>query len=243
MRAAQRGFGDLQQDVEKGQERAQSSLVLGSSRLGEDYGTNTGRVNEDFTSNLQQIMRNRQRGTEDYQTATGNLQRGYRDMGERQTQTAVNQGVVGGGALAMALARRTENQGREQGQLDVGNRRFMEDSSTQETGLRTSFARALQDAEQQRQRALQDMGTDYAYGSNDRAAQQARAGRELGFYGEDIGAQRFFQAGQSGWSPPGRGEPGGPRSNEFRDAKGPYLLVKRGNRRYKVRPNGREERV
>jgi hypothetical protein len=164
-------------------------------------------------------------------------------MGDRQTQTAVNQGVTGGGALAAALAARKENEGREQGDIVRSRDRFMEDSSQQELGLRTSLQRALEDAQRGYTQRTEDMGREYQYGQSDLATGQGRAGRELGFFGQDVGAQRFYQAAQSGWSPPGRGEPGGPRSNEFRDAKGPYLLIKRGNQRFKRRPDGREERA
>jgi hypothetical protein len=238
-RAAQRGYVDLQQDTDTGQQRDQSGLISTSGRLNEDYATSTGRLNEDFNTSLASLLRNRQRGQEDYTTATGDVKRNYQQLGDRQTQTAVNQGVTGGGALQAGADVRKENQGREQGRMDTSYQRSVQDSAFQEQGLRTSLQRALADAQQSFSRGTEDLGTQYQQGTDDRATALGRAGRELGFYGQDIGAQRFFQAGQSGWAPPGRGEPGGQPANEFRDAQGnPFRVVVQGNYRLRVRPDG-----
>lgn len=117
--------------------------------------------------------------------------------------------------------------------------RAMEDSSTQETGLRTSLARGLQDQERNTRYRTEDLGTDYQYGSDDRATAQGRAGRELGIFGQDVGAQRFFQATQAGFSPPGRGEPGGQAANEFGSGASARRLITRGNTVYIYGPNGK----
>jgi hypothetical protein len=238
-RAAERGYTDLQQDTERDQNRAQSGLITGSGRLNEDYARSTGRLNEDFQSSLGGLLRSGRRATEDYQQQSGDVRRGYQQMGDRQTQTAVNQGVTGGGALAAALAARTENEGRDQGRLRQGFDRQTEELAHSRQGLNTSLQRALQDAETGFRRGTEDIGTDYQYGTSDRATGLGRAGRELGFYGTDINAQRFFQAGQSGWAPPGRGEPGGQPSNEFGSGANARRVVTRGNTVYIYGPDGR----
>jgi hypothetical protein len=239
-RAAQRGFVDLQQDTDTAQARDRTALITNAGRGSEDYGTSTGRMNEDFQTSLAGLLRNRARGTQDYQTGNQDRTRNYQQLGNRQTQTAVNQGVTGGGALAAAVAARSENQGREQTAADTQYGRFQEDSSSQESGLRTSLQRGLADALTAFNRGREDLGQGYGYNTDDRATTLGRSGRELGFYQQDVGAQRFFQAGQSGWAPPGRGEPGGAPSNEFRDKTGTaYRVIMRGGQKVYVDQYGR----
>ena len=232
-RAAERGYTDLRQDTERDTERANSGLVQTSGRLNEDYNTSGIRQTQNYQASLKDLLTSRTRQTQDYGTDREDRNRGYQQMGSRQTQAAVNQGVTGGGALRAAMQARAANQSREQGRADLGYSRAMEDSVGSEARLNQATQRQWEDTTRGFSRATEDVGTNYAYGANDRATGLARGGRELGFYGQDIGAQRFFQAGQSGWDPDSA-KP----SNEFSDAQGPYRIVMKNGKRLKVRPNG-----
>lgn len=61
----------------------------------------------------------------DYLTQTGNVQRGYQNLASSQAGRAEAAGVAHGGALEQALAKRTANQGRDQGALDESWRRYV----------------------------------------------------------------------------------------------------------------------
>jgi hypothetical protein len=144
LRAAQRGYGDLRQDLDQGEERASTAYTLGLGR-----------------------------SQEDEQFQMGQLAKRFRDLGSAQDEQAAAAGVSGGGAMAESAAKRAAAEGTERGRLA------------------TLFARARD-----------DMGTDFQYGHDDRLTQGTRAGRELGFYGQDVADQRFFQASQAGYRPP-----------------------------------------
>lgn len=232
-RAAVRGYGDLQQDTERDTERANSGLVTSSSRLNEDYNTSNERRGQDYQASLKDLLTSRTRQTQDYGTDREDRNRGYQQLGGRQTQSAVNQGITGGGALKAGLAARLANQTREQGRADQGYNRAMEDSMGSEARLNMNAQRMDVDARRGFARRTEDLGTGYAYDANDRAMGLGRAGRELTFYGSDMDAQRFFQANQSGWDPDSA-KP----TNEFRDAQGPYRVIMRGGKKIRVRPNG-----
>ena len=234
MRAAERGYTDLQQDSERDTERANSGLVTSSSRLNEDYNRSNERRGQDYQASLKDLLTSRTRQTQDYGTDREDRNRGYQQLGGRQTQSAVNQGVTGGGALAAAMQARQANQSREQGRADQGYNRAMEDSMGSEARLNMNAQRMDQDARSGFARRTQDLGTGYAYDANDRSMGLARGGRELGFYGQDIGAQRFFQANQSGWD-----ADSAKPSNEFRDAQGAYRVIMKNGKKIRVRPNGR----
>jgi hypothetical protein len=99
--------------------------------------------------------------------------RNYTILGNRQRQGAVTGGTSEGGALAQALARRTVNKGREDTRLNEAS-----------------------------DRAQGDLSLRYGRTTEDYKNTLSRAGRELGFYKGDIGAAKFFQAGQAGFVPP-----------------------------------------
>lgn len=218
LRQAQRGYFDLQQDTEVGGERRSSA-----------YGTNVTEAQQNEQRSLADELRARAREGENYATDTSLRKRRYGQLGESQTGQAVASGNTRGGGLAAALAARTENQGIEQSAVDVAHARYGEDSAQRE-------ARIHQDYEAPDTGLLAKLQRDYQYGGDDAATALARAGRELGFYGQDIGEAKFGQAAQAGYVPPTK------PSNEFSDARGPYRLIKRGNVAYRLRPNGKLER-
>lgn len=67
------------------------------------------------------------RGQQDYQTATGNLQRSYGQLAGRQGGTARMMGVAHGGTEAASGQARASNEATQQGALDTNWRRFQED--------------------------------------------------------------------------------------------------------------------
>lgn len=165
-RAAGRGIGDLRVDTETGNQRASTQYTLDTGRLGEDKATS-----------LADLLRQKTRASTD--TAAG-----YRRLGDSQAQNASAAGVGAGGTFAAALAKRTANEGVDQG-------RISEDYARGAQGVETSFGRATADA-----------GTNYQYGVDDRGLALGRGERENIFFGQDTAAQREFQAAQAGYVPP-----------------------------------------
>jgi hypothetical protein len=175
--AAQRGYGDTAADT-------------GTQRL---------RTDVDYGLQVEDINRAANRGAEDYQTNVGLLSRKYRNIADVQSQQAASSGIVSGGAILQAAAKRRENQGLEQSQLDTGYRRMGEDRDV----------------------ALGRAGLGYGRQTTDLGTGLMRAGRELGAFTLDTEAAKAFQAGQSGYEPPQR------PSNEFRSPGGvPYRVLK-----------------
>lgn len=124
-----------------------------------------------------------QRGGEDYNTATQNLQRNYRNLGVSQGERARAQGVSHGGALAQALRKRTENQGRDQSGLDTSWRRLSDDTNYQ---YDTGRGRVLSGASQQQ-------------GDLDRGLGQATEQNTL--FGQQLGTAKVTSAQQMGTLP------------------------------------------
>ena len=159
-RAAGRGVTQLQQDT-----------ALGLRRAGEDYGFSRDDLNLGLT-----------RGEQDYTTNTQALARSFNILAGRQQEGANAAGVLRGGAMLQAAAKRKENQGIQQAGLDTGINRLREDTRTGLGRLDVNY-----------NRQVTDFGTA-----------QTRAQDENRFYGGDIAAQRYWQASQpgSGWTPP-----------------------------------------
>lgn len=214
LRAANRGYFDLQQDTEQGYQRGSS-----------DYGTSVTEATQNRDRSLADTLRARAREGADFTTNTGLLGRKYSQIGTAQGEQAGATGQTRGGALAGALAARTANQGVEQGALDTQHARFGEDSGTQEQRINQDYNAPDTGIFAKLQNAFQREQDNAATGLG-------RAGRELSFYGQDIGEAKFGQAAQVGYQPPSQ------PSNEFSDAKGAYRLIIRGNKRYRQRPNG-----
>ncbi len=212
LRGAQRGFGDLTDDKQRDDTRALN-----------DYGIAQHQIRGSLQQALNDVFTSRTRAQENYATATQGLQRQYTQQGQAQAQGAQAAGVVGGGALAQALLKRTQNQAIDQKGLDTQQQRTLSD-------LMQSEDRAKYAANDQ-QAALK-LGFDR--GVEDRSTTFQRAGRELTSFGTDTAEQRAFQAGQTGWvnqSP----------ANEFRSAKGtPYRVLM--SKDWLVGPGGKRTR-
>lgn len=190
LRAAQRGYGDLQTDY--GYDAAGNPIGTQSSRSLNDFTLAQQRLNDQGQQSIGDVLRARARGQQDYATQTANVGRQYGNLATQQGSALTGAGVTGpGGALAAALRVRTANQGRDQAGLDLQQQRFLQDSGLQESRIGTSLAQRLG-----------DLGTGYQRGVEDNATKLERAARELGFYGQDVAAQRFAQASSSGlWDP------------------------------------------
>jgi hypothetical protein len=237
----QRGYG--LEDF--GTQRANTERSYGRSLA--DLLTSRARGTEDFAQG-------RTRATQDRDTTFGNISRGYSRLGAQQGEQVAARGVAQGGTLAAALAARTQNEGLDRQPVQQGFDRFMADNSRDEgrflTDSRQGEARlnedetnALGQIDRNQSRFLAGyddpttglfakLDTGYQRGVDDRAVDVARQGRELGFYNQDVGAARFFQAGQMGYVPPQR------PSNEFVGAHGPYRVVMRGGKPVRVTPSG-----
>jgi len=189
--AAQRGYGDTQQDVGTQQLRA-----------GVDYGLRTEDINRAFG-----------RTQQDYDTSVQMLTRKYRNTADRQAEQAAGSGVVSGGVLLQAAAKRRANQGLEQTQLDTGLSRARDDRDV----------------------ALGRAGLGYERQNTDLGTTLLRAGRELGAFGLDTQAAKAFQAAQSGYEPPERPSnefvsPGGTSYRVMKTKAGPVYVDRFGHK-------------
>jgi hypothetical protein len=217
MRAAERGFQDLRIDTEQGNERANTNYYQSLGDINQrdteqsfDFQQQADATDRSFSRSLSDLLRDRARGGEDYGEAIKGLQRNYQRLGNVQAEQATASGQTQGGALAAALRARTENEAIERKPIDTNFQRFTQDSATAEARNREDFAlsnadinRRWQRASGDLQRARGDAAQSYQYGVSDRAMQLARGSRELGFYGQDVNAQRLYQATSSGlYNPP-----------------------------------------
>jgi hypothetical protein len=108
VRAAGRGFGDLQMDVGTANVRAQDDFALG-----------TGHLQDLLQQHLSDLSTGRDRSHQGFVDATDALGRRYANLGVSQAQASVaHSGGATSGALQQALEKRMANQGLEQRPLD-----------------------------------------------------------------------------------------------------------------------------
>jgi hypothetical protein len=207
--AATRGLNNTQQDV-----------GLAGRRAGEDYGLDpsdptygysaVGGIEQGFARNTQDLGTARANEGVDYGRSVEMLTRNYRQLGRQQGEQARKYGVTSGGVALLSAAKRSENQGLEQRDLDTTHQRAVQ-------GFDTAGTRLGED----RTNALGQALTGYNRGVADRGTSLGRARAEDTFYGTDVGAQKLYQAQQAGYEAPVRGEPGGIRRNEHIIGSGP----------------------
>lgn len=190
---AQRGLGDLRTDTE-----------TANTRDTVDYGLGRDAINLSQT-----------RGNQDLDRQVTMLQRSYDQLGRRQNEGARHQGILSGGLLMAAAAKRAANQ-----QFDM-------------QPLTTSRTRLTEDSDLARGRLALDLAppsADNPLGGRrfqDRTTALTRGEREGVQFGLDVDAQKMFQASGAGYVPPGRGEKGGIPSNERIDALGQHTRTTR----------------
>lgn len=177
---AQRGYGDLFSDYLR--DYGEPGTALGG-RAGEDYGLGVQGVERSYQRTLGDLLRDRGRGAEDYQRGVQGLERNYARLGASQTQAARASGTQRGGALAQALAKRTENQAIDRAPMDTNFARFNADSAQSEGWLG-----------EDRGLAIGGLQRSLLRGTEDAATGLGRAGREREQFGLDAAAQRFYQA-------------------------------------------------
>lgn len=176
------------QAASRGLDYTSQDIGLAGSRAQQDYGTQTA-----------DISRSRGYETADYQHNVDMLTRQFQQLGRQQGERARQYGVTSGGLALLSAAKRQENQGIAQGQLDTAHTRAQTGFDLAQTGLDTGYNR----------------------GVADRGTQLGRARSEDTFYGTDVNAQKLYQAQQLNYEAPTRGEPGGIPRNEQIIASGP----------------------
>lgn len=170
-------------------------------RGAEDYGFNRDQIVRQRDQTLADMLTAHTREGQDYTTSIGNLQRGYERLGDSQAQNAQAAGVAGGGALAQALQKRTDNQAIDRAPIDTGHTRAQEnyDLGVKRTneGADLNLGRlSLLAAPASEENPTG--GRDW----QDRHLTLARQGEELSNFGLDTNASRWYQATASGYSPP-----------------------------------------
>jgi hypothetical protein len=243
---ANRGLGDTRQDIETANARdtvdyglGQDSINLGYGRTTQDLNTTYGRTTEDLKTGYGRTNADLDTAYSRDQLAHGtalqNLTRQYGILAGQQGEQANAAGVIGGGALLAAAAKRKENQAFDRKPIDTAWQQQQQDISRTRwragQDYTTNTGRAKQDYNTGTTRATQDrdlnlgqLALDYAPPSatnplggrrfQDRTTTLTRAEREGTAFGLDVNAEKLFQAAQVGYVPPSKGQPGGMPKNE-----------------------------
>lgn len=212
-----------QGDIGRQRDQGLADLLRRRTRGAEDFAAQGQDLQRGYGRSLADLLTSRARAGEDYGRSVAGLQRSYSQLGDTQRQRAQQSGTARGGALAQALAKRTANQAWDRAPIDQGYQRFGADSAQRQGRLnedlqlgqgriKTAQDRFNQDygaggwAEQRlnegADQSLGRLGLQFQRGNEDRGVTLDRARRELGFFGQDVNANRFFQAVQSGnWNP------------------------------------------
>lgn len=180
-RAAGRGLQDLTFDTGQQQSRLESDYQLGQNQLR----TSSNR-------SLADLLSQHNRFGEDTQTKLQDIARGFQRLGQSQAQMANARGLSSG-ALRKAMTARQGNEQLQRAPVLTAQEREGQDYTTNVTRTNEDLSSGLA-----------EMGRQYGYGTADLSTQLGRAQRENLFYGQDIGAQKLFQAGQAGWTIPRR---------------------------------------
>jgi hypothetical protein len=224
LRAAQRGYGDVQADTE-----------LATSRAAQDYGLGTDTIRRDTSRSLQDIATARANELAGYTQSTGNeladytqsmaneqagydrntalLSRQFQQLAGQEAQGARQAGVLSGGIALLSAAKHDSNQQVEQQGYDlshgqaVAGMNLTHQQAVAAANLAHEQALAGYDTATSRtgenqDLALGDAGLTYNRGVSDRETALSRAGRENTAFGLDVGAQKAYQAAAQGWMPP-----------------------------------------
>jgi hypothetical protein len=181
-RAAGRGLQDFSQDTQRDQERAEADYTLGRGNIAWQH-----------AQQFNDILRSRARLQQDTGIAQAGINRQYALQANRQLQQGAAAGLLGGGFLRAAARKRAANKALDDAQLRLSHSRGMEDSRQGQfrLGRNTNLAYA-------------GLGLQHSRGTQDRTTALARARRENTFFGQDVGAQRAYEAAGAGYIPPTR---------------------------------------
>jgi hypothetical protein len=145
------GYGQNVQDTALGGSRLHEQIFGGSGFYADPV---TGaRTDYSTPGALGQLAQSRQRGDQDYRTATGNLARQYRNQEIAQGAGARAAGVSHGGALRAALEKRSQNQAHDQSGLDTSWRRMVDDNAAQRNTVLSGAAQDQQNIDTSASRA------------------------------------------------------------------------------------------
>lgn len=234
LQAAQRGLQDTTVDTQTAQQRglvdyglANDAITLGRDRSLADLGQSRDR-------GVQDLGTARAQEGQDYTQNLGLLTRQFGQLGNQQRQSAIAHGVVHGGSLLQAAAKRSANQAIQQQPLDQAHSRFLASNDLAGQRLQqdygTQSGRVTADATNQ----LGQSSLAYQRGNSDSILALTRAAREGSQFGIDTQTQKLFQASQAGYVAPQR------PSNEFTTAAGaPYRVIMVGGKKVRVDQFGR----
>jgi hypothetical protein len=253
--AGGRGLQDLRYDtgIQGGRNRTDYELQRGDVQQGydrgvQDLGVQRAQTMQGFDRSGQDLATARTRGTEDYNSNVALLQRSYSRLAGQQQQQQNQAGVLRGGAVLQAAAKRAANEATDRQPLDRNYQRFLGDNTVAGTRLgedRTAAGTAFdtQGARlgENRDTEFGRLGLQLTRGTEDLTTALSRATREQKALGIDTTAAQAAQASAGGWAPPGRGEKGGMPSNEYVDrTSGEHRrIIIQGNERLVVGPDGR----
>lgn len=188
LRAAGRGLGDLINTARQTNSRNTQDLNIGLSNITNAQGTGA------YDTSLADLLTARQRGQQDYQTATQDRQRQYGILANHQAEQAAAAGVLGG-AIQQAAQKRAANQDREQGLADQAYQRFVTDSNTDQTRLGNTRDQGEAALRLTAQRQFEDL-------YDPETGKVTLAQRELPIFAQDTNELRIAQAKQAGLLPP-----------------------------------------
>lgn len=231
--AAQRGYGNFQEDAATQTSRALTDFTLGQSDINQGYDRNLADLNQSRDRGLQDIGTSRTRGGEDYNRNIQLLQRSYQQLAGRQQEQQNAAGVLKGGAVLQAAAKRKANEALDRQPMDTNFARFGQDLAQQESRLNQDYGTQFGRLGEDKTAALNRLALGATRGQEDLGTQVKRAGVELGQYGLDIGQQKLYQSMQTGYVPPTKAR------NEFSGPQGPYRVVQEGDYNVRYDPSGR----
>jgi hypothetical protein len=200
--AASRGLVNLEQDIGLQGRWAQEDLGTARTDLTTQAGDATWDLQTGFNRSNEDLAT--QRGYEgvDYGRNVEMLTRQTAQLGRQQAEQARKYGVTSGGIALLSAAKRDENMGLAQRDLDTAHQRAV-------SGFDTAGQRAAADYQGANYRIGRDLGTaetalatTYNRGVATRGDQLSRARAEDVFYGADVGQQKQYQAQQAGYDAP-----------------------------------------
>lgn len=215
---ANRGYADTQ-----------AATSLANQRALTDYGLQTQGIKRSLSQGQADLGTAKSRGIEDYNRNIMLLNRSYALLANRQKQQANAAGVLNGGALLQAAAKRQQNMLLERQPQDQQYQRFLADNALQ-------GGRLQENADLQ----LGSAGLGLQRGQEDRTTALTTAGRENSFFGLDAARQKNFQAAQNGVEFPQPGKKGGQPLDQYVTTGGRTLRkVVRDGIEYHVDSNGK----
>lgn len=187
-------------------------------------GTSRSRDTADYFTQLSEIGRGEGQRTQDLQRNLGLLKQSYERLGTAQQEQANKAGVLQGGALLQAAAKRSANEGQERGKMQTAFDRAQEADQLQ----RAKLARegAPPDASNPLGgRAFQDLTTQLAnLQSNNAFFQQAQ---------QSLAAQEAAERGFGGYQAPA-GQKVDRHGNPYREVRKGVYVTPSGARAYPV---------